>query len=106
MRIIFLESGKPDRLDQIFGAGAARGFNCPSCGAAVALRGLAWTQTVACESCGAVIDARDPNLRILQEAQARMTVRPLIPLGTRGEWRGAPSSNQVLRALWQLVMRG
>ena len=72
------------------GAGAARGFNCPSCGAAVALRGLAWTRTVACESCGAVIDARDPNLRVLQEAQARMTVRPLIPLGSRGEWRGAP----------------
>jgi hypothetical protein len=72
------------------GAGAARGFNCPSCGAGVALRGLAWTQTVACESCGAVVDARDPNLRILQEAQARMTVRPLIPLGSRGEWRGAP----------------
>jgi hypothetical protein len=71
--------------------GAVRGFNCPSCGAAVALRGLAWTQTVACESCGAVIDARDPNLRVVQEAQARMgAVRPLIPLGTRGEWRGAP----------------
>jgi hypothetical protein len=69
---------------------AVRGFNCPSCGAAVVLRGFAWTQTVACESCGAVIDAKDPNLAILHEAQLRLRVRPLIPLGTRGEWHGAP----------------
>ena len=69
---------------------AVRGLNCPSCGAAIVLRGFAWTQTVACESCGAILDARDPNLRILQEAHVRLRVRPLIPLGTRGEWRGAP----------------
>ncbi|AHG93083.1 protein of unknown function DUF4178 (plasmid) [Gemmatirosa kalamazoonensis] len=71
-------------------AGAVRAVSCPSCGAAIELRGLAWTQSVACGHCGAVLDARDPNLRILQRAHERMTVEPLIPLGTRGEWRGAP----------------
>ncbi len=69
---------------------AVRAVNCPSCGAAIVLRGLAWTRTVACASCGAVLDASDPNLAILQRARERMTVEPLIPLGTRGQWRGAP----------------
>lgn len=69
---------------------AVRGLNCPSCGAAIVLRGFAWTQTVACESCGAVLDAKDPSFRVLHEARLRLRVRPLIPLGTRGEWRGAP----------------
>jgi hypothetical protein len=27
--------------------GAARGLNCPSCGAAIVQRGMAWRQTVA-----------------------------------------------------------
>ena len=69
---------------------AVRALSCPSCGAAIVLRGFAWTQTVACASCTAVLDARDPNLAILQGAAARMHVTPLIPLGARGEWRGAP----------------
>jgi hypothetical protein len=71
-------------------ARAVRAVNCSSCGAAIELRGLAWTRTVACAQCGAVLDAKDPNLRVLQRAEERMTVKPLIPLGTRGEWRGAP----------------
>ena len=70
-------------------AGAVRALGCPSCGAAVALRAMDWTQTVACASCAAVLDARDPNLRILREAARRRGPAPLIPLGTRGEWRGA-----------------
>jgi hypothetical protein len=70
--------------------GAVRAVNCPSCGGAIELRGLAWTQSVACQHCGAVLDARDPDLRVLQRARERMTVEPLIPLGTRGAWRGAP----------------
>jgi hypothetical protein len=71
-------------------ARAVRAVNCPSCGSAIELRALSWTRTVACPHCGAVLDARDPNLRILQRARERMTVEPLIPLGTRGEWHGAP----------------
>jgi hypothetical protein len=69
--------------------GAVRGLNCPSCGAAIELRGMAWTQTVACASCAAVLDARDPNLRVLSQFDQKIKVRPLIPLGAVGDWRGA-----------------
>ena len=71
-------------------SGAVRGLACPSCGAAIVLRGLSWTQTVACASCGSVLDARDPNLAVLQRFERKAKVKPLIPLGARGEWRGAP----------------
>ncbi len=69
---------------------AMQGFNCANCGAAVELRALAHTRAVACTSCGAVIDARDRNVTILQEARARQSITPLIPLGTRGTWHGQP----------------
>ena len=71
-------------------SGAVRALACPSCGAAIVLRGMAWTRTVACASCRAVLDARDPNLAILQRAEDKAKIQPAIPLGRRGEWRGAP----------------
>ena len=71
-------------------ARAVRALTCPSCGAAIALRGMDWTQTVACASCAAVLDARDPALRVLRAAAGHRGPQPLIPLGTRGEWRGGP----------------
>lgn len=67
-----------------------RTLACPSCGAAIVLRGLAWTQSVACASCGSVLDARDPNLAILHRFKKVLRIEPAIPLGTRGQWRGAP----------------
>jgi hypothetical protein len=69
--------------------GSVRGLDCPSCGAAIELRGMAWTQSVACPSCASVLDARDPNLAILAKFDQRVKVRPLVPLGARGEWKGA-----------------
>jgi hypothetical protein len=64
------------------------GFNCRNCGAPVTPRGLTWTQTIVCPSCGTIQDPRDPNVKILQEAQARQL--PLrIPIGTRGAIDGA-----------------
>ena len=68
---------------------AVRSLSCPRCGAAIVVRGFGWTQTIACASCAAVLDAQDPNLSVLRHLQLRMTVEPLIPLGTRGQWRGA-----------------
>src|SRR5207248_2682402 len=56
--------------------------------AAIALRAGAETVTVVCEHCHAVLDARDPNLRVLQRFKQRITLEPLIPLGTRGMIRG------------------
>ncbi len=64
------------------------GLNCPNCGAALEIRSFGNALTVVCPSCLAVLDAKDPNLQILQAAQAREKIRPLIPLGTRGKWNG------------------
>lgn len=72
------------------GSRAMQGFNCVNCGAAVELRALSHTQAVACTSCGAVIDTKDRNVTVLQEAEARQTIAPLIPLGTRGTWHDQP----------------
>jgi DNA-directed RNA polymerase subunit RPC12/RpoP len=77
-------------FEAVDGSRAMQGFNCGNCGAAVELRALAHTRAVACTSCGAVIDARDRNVTILQEAAARQSITPLIPLGTRGTWHGQP----------------
>jgi Domain of unknown function (DUF4178) len=66
----------------------ASGLNCPSCGASISLATAGWSSSVACGTCGAVLDAQDPNLRILQEQEGRILVQPRIPLGTRGTWKG------------------
>jgi hypothetical protein len=45
--------------------------------------------TVVCEHCHCILDAKDPNLKILQQYNERIQQdRPLIPLGTRGKLRG------------------
>jgi len=67
----------------------AKGLNCPKCGAAIVLRSFGQAQTVVCSSCHCILDAKDPNLAILQQFEAiTHDVKPLIPLGTRGKLRG------------------
>jgi hypothetical protein len=67
----------------------AKALNCPQCGAAIILRSLGHAETVVCESCHSILDAKDPNLQILQKFEAITGGdRPLIPLGTRGKLRG------------------
>jgi hypothetical protein len=66
----------------------AVGLNCPGCGSAMTLRTFSNAVNVVCPSCGSVLDATDPKLQILQESHAREKVQPLIPLGTRGKWKG------------------
>ncbi len=67
----------------------AKALNCPSCGAAITLRALGHAETVVCESCHSILDAKDPNLQILQKFEAITgELPPLIPLGTRGKLRG------------------
>ena len=68
----------------------AKGLNCPQCGAAVELRTGVLAQVVACKSCGSILDATDPNLHVLQKADARQARRgrPTIPLGSTGKLKG------------------
>jgi hypothetical protein len=65
-----------------------KGLNCPSCGAALQIRGFEHTLTVVCPQCLSILDAKDPNLQVLQKFQAKTRITPLIPLGSRGLWRG------------------
>ena len=66
-----------------------RGLNCPNCGAAIQLRGFQFAQSIVCDSCLAVLDASDANVAVLQTFDAKVRrFRPLIPLGSRGTWKG------------------
>ncbi|HYL62055.1 MAG TPA: DUF4178 domain-containing protein [Candidatus Methylomirabilis sp.] len=67
----------------------AKALNCPQCGAAITLRALGHAEAVVCDSCHSILDAKDPNLQVLQKFQVIAgEVPPLIPLGTRGKLRG------------------
>jgi len=66
----------------------AKALNCPKCGAAIVLRSFGQAETVVCASCHCILDAKDPNLAILQQFEIKTSdIRPLIPLGTRGKLR-------------------
>src|SRR5579863_3809614 len=66
-----------------------RALNCPGCGAAITLRSLGQAVNVVCEGCHSILDAKDPNLKILQTFAAAASMdHPMIPLGTRGKIRG------------------
>jgi hypothetical protein len=67
----------------------AKGLNCPKCGAAITLRCFGQAETVVCGSCHAILDAKDPNLSILQQFESKTSdIKPFIPLGSRGKLRG------------------
>jgi hypothetical protein len=66
-----------------------KSLNCPNCGAALTVRTFQNAVTVVCSHCNSILDAKDPNLQILQKFQVnRGEDQPLIPLGTRGTIRG------------------
>ena len=68
-----------------------RGLNCPSCGAAIQLRGFQFSQSVVCDSCLAVLDASDANVAVLQTFDKKLfRYAPQLPLGSRGTWKGDP----------------
>lgn len=67
-----------------------KAINCPNCGGNIELRGFAHTRSAVCLQCCSIIDPTTPELQILQQFDERLRVRPLIPLGTRGKYRGVP----------------
>src|SRR6267143_28269 len=67
----------------------AKALNCPKCGAAITLHSFGQAVTVVCASCRCILDAKDPNLAILQQFEIKTSdIRPLMPLGARGKLRG------------------
>lgn len=63
---------------------------CPNCGGTIELRGFGQTVNAICGSCQTVLDATTPSLAVLQKFPKRVRVNPKIPLGSRGQWHGAP----------------
>jgi len=65
-----------------------KALHCPGCGASLTVRSFGNAVTIVCENCRSILDAKDPNLQILQRFKAATgEYRPLIPLGTRGKIR-------------------
>jgi len=45
--------------------------------------------SVVCAQCRSILDAKDPNLQVLEKFEAKQSIKPVIPLGTRGKLEGA-----------------
>ncbi|MBI4293243.1 MAG: DUF4178 domain-containing protein [Betaproteobacteria bacterium] len=67
-------------------AGQVKAFACPKCASPLAIHSEK-IETIACGSCGSLLDATDPNYRILAEADRAERIDPAIPLGSRGRLR-------------------
>ena len=62
---------------------------CPNCGAPLTVRSMGRAVTIVCDRCHSILDAKDPQLKILQRFEdATGGEVPAIPLGSRGKWRG------------------
>lgn len=69
-------------------AAAVRSITCPGCGGSVTIRSFGKAVNVVCGSCHSVLDAQDPQVKILQSFKNAIRQDPLIPLGSRGKIRG------------------
>lgn len=67
---------------------AVRSVTCPGCGGAVTIRSFGKAVNVVCGNCHSVLDAQDPQIKILQTFKDAIREDPLIPLGSRGKIRG------------------
>lgn len=94
--------GQPVRLEDLKLTGLrgesakseqGRQFNCPNCGAAVAVH-LDNSQSITCGACNSLIDVSQGIGGELKHALQDEPVRPLIALGSTGELQGAS---------WQVV---
>jgi hypothetical protein len=68
---------------------AVSGLNCPSCGAPLNLSAAGHSLSVVCAQCHSILDAKDPNLQVLEKFEAKQAIKPVIPLGARGKLEGA-----------------
>jgi hypothetical protein len=66
-----------------------RALNCPGCGAPLIVRAMGRAVTIVCDHCHSLLDPNDPHLKILQQFKSATNEEPpLIPLGSRGKWKG------------------
>ncbi|MCO8122807.1 DUF4178 domain-containing protein [Stieleria sp. TO1_6] len=62
-------------------------LNCPHCGGPLALRAPDETLRVACPNCTSMLEAKNGKLSLFQTLHQKK-VKPLIPLGSEGEFGG------------------
>ncbi len=65
-----------------------KSFNCNNCGSPVEVSILGQSLNVVCPHCKSIIDANDPNFKILQEYTEKKTYKPYIPIGAKGKLKG------------------
>ncbi|MFY3382586.1 DUF4178 domain-containing protein [Paracidovorax sp. MALMAid1276] len=65
----------------------SRQFNCPHCGAPVQVQ-LSTTKSLTCGSCASIIDLGSGVGGELRAAEQDEPVRPIIPLGSKGQLQG------------------
>lgn len=66
----------------------AKELRCPNCGAPQALRAFTTTRSLACGSCGAVIDTSVEPWKTVQAVEGAYKNLPVWPLGSRGSLDG------------------
>jgi Domain of unknown function (DUF4178) len=66
---------------------AAMQLNCPQCAGPLELRAPDKSERVTCPNCGSLLDINQGKLKFLKALDPR--VKPLIPLGSIGEFNGA-----------------
>jgi len=67
---------------------AVSSLSCPSCGAPLTLTAAGHSLSVVCPQCRSILDARDPNLQVLEKFEAKQDIKPILPLGSRGKFEG------------------
>ena len=75
-------------IPEIEGRVAASALACPGCGAPLNISAPGHTLSVVCANCKSILDAKDPNLQVLEKFEAKQMIQPAIPLGTRGKLHG------------------
>jgi len=70
------------------GKAQIKSFNCPTCAAPLTVHAPS-ILSVACGSCGSVVDTAHENHKVLSRFQLQSKYQPLLPLGTPGHFLGA-----------------
>jgi len=63
-------------------------FDCPACGGSLQLHAEGASESIVCQHCGSVLDARDERHKILAKYRQKLGSPPKIPVGTMGTVRG------------------
>lgn len=71
----------------------AKALDCPSCGGSVELRAAEVSVSAVCTQCLSVLDTTRQSLVVIQTVRKKQRVKPLIPLGEVGHFRGTDYTN-------------